>query len=1124
MTPSKPNYPFLFCLITLLSTGCTSREPGTDSPFPEPLFTRLSPVQTGIEFSNTLLEHPSPHRTELLYEYFSNGGGVAVGDVNGDGLEDLYFSGNMTYNRLYLNRGDLTFEDVTDAAGVAGRKNTWKTGVTMADVDGDGRLDLYVCYSGDLPLERRIDQLFINQGADAGGIPRFEDQTETYGLANPHASNQGYFFDYDRDNDLDLFLLTHNVKQAPHMDPEATRAELQKDDPIHGVRLYNQRDGRFVDVTRGAGLSSSSLTFGLGAGLSDVDRDGWIDLYVGNDYSPPDYLYMNNGDGTFTDELANRIRHTSNASMGVDVADINNDGWVDIMVLDMLSPDRERQHTLVIPNDRELFETIVQSGFHHQYMRNMLQLNNGNGAFSEIGQLAGVSHTDWSWAPLIADYDNDGWKDIFVTNGILHDALDRDFLAFKNNYVRSRGQQLDPGDIAYLIEQLPSSDLTNVAFRNVGGLQFEDASSAWGLGAPLKSTGAAYADLDRDGDLDLITNNINEPAYVFENHSREVTPHAYVQIDLRGDGSNTAGAGAGVTVYAGGLHQYAEQMPARGYLSSVSPILHFGLGRGDVVDSLRVRWPDGRVQTLTGVAANQRLVVRQEEAVSTKDRLPPTEPLIEAIPSPIDFHHRMAGPIDDFRRQPLMDHPKSFEGPPLVAADVNGDGRLDVFAGGGNGQASQLFLQQPDGSFVLIPQPAFDADHTRQDVDALFLDADQDGYLDLYVASGGYGRFSPEDEVLQDRLYMNDGRGLFTRSEYALPPMPTSTGAVTTTDINADGWPDLYVGGYVVPGRYPESPRSYLLVNDGQGRFEDRTDQIASELMHIGMVNDARWHDLDADGKDELIVVGSWMPVSIFELSAGVLNNATNRYFDTPYAGLWNTVLVEDLNGDGRADLLAGNLGVNTQLAASVDQPALLYHADFDNNGTVDPILTFFVEETRYPFVTLDELRHQIPLLASRYPSYAAYAGATIDDFFSAEQLANARQLEATHLETSLFVGQEGGVFEKKELPIEAQFAPVFAIHARDVDADGHLDLILSGNIHEGRILLGQYDAGYGVLLKGMGNASFESIPPYRSGLNLQGDVRSILEINGRLLFGTNRNPLQAYKPASEWQGNYPSP
>jgi hypothetical protein len=1102
----------LACAVSL-SASC-SPEDQRDRDVPrEALFRMLPPSETGIQFRNTLSERPTPHRTELLYEYFSNGGGVAVGDLNGDGLADLYFTGNMTYNGLFLNRGGMRFEDVTRVAGVAGRPNTWKTGVTFADVDGDGLLDIYVAYSGDLPLERRVDELYINQGSDENGIPRFAERARAYGLASPHSSNQAYFFDYDRDGDLDLFLQTHNVTATSYVHVNAGRWRMEQEDPVNGLRFYRNDDGHFDDVTSQVGISSSPYTYGLGAGISDIDKDGWIDMYVGNDYSPPDYLYMNNGDGTFSDELGSRMGHTPNASMGVDVADIDNDGWSDILVLDMLAEDNRRQKTLLVPNDRTLFETFVQSGFHHQYMRNMLQLNNGDGTFSEIGQLAGVSNTDWSWAPLIADLDNDGKKDLFVTNGTLHDVLDLHFLDFKRDYVARKGQ-LGPDDIAALMEALPSSDVPNYAFRNEGDLRFRDVSSHWGLDVPLKSTGAAYADLDNDGDLDLVTNNINEYPSVFENRTADASGNNYLQIRLEGTGPNTFGVGAKLTVYAGGGKQYAEQMPTRGYLSTVSPILHFGLGALAAIDSLQVVWPDGRAESLVAVEANRRITVRQEDAVEVEHAVEANDDsptIFEEMPSPIEFEHRMAGWIDDFRRQPLLDHPKSFLGPALAKADVNGDGLVDVFAGGGNGQAGKLYLQQPDGRFAGVPQPALDADRRSHDVEALFLDCNRDGFLDLYVASGGYGSFEPGDAALQDRLYVNDGEGNFTRAENALPEMRTSTGAVALSDIDRDGWPDLFVGGYVSPGRYPEQPRSYVLLNDGRGRFEERTAEVGAGLEHVGMVTDAAWHDLDRDGAEELIVVGQWMPIRIFESSGGMLRDVTEDSFDQPYNGLWNVVHVEDLNGDGIADLIAGNLGLNSQIRAGEDQPAELYYADFDFNGSVDPILSFYIQGIRYPHLTLDELRERMPAVASRFASYRAYAEAETPDLLEASDMERPQKLEATWLETSLFIGTGTGRFERRTLPVQAQFSPVFTVTTLDYDRDGHTDVVLGGNMNEARIRLGKHDANYGVLLRGLPNASFEYVPQYVSGLGVRGDVRSVLHIGDALLFGINRSAVRAF-------------
>ena len=554
---------FLLVVVSLVIMSCSQQQESDPVEDTAPLFSRLTPERTGIAFANVLSEHPTPRRNVLLYEYFYNGAGVAIGDVNGDGLEDVYFTGNMVYNKLYLNRGGLRFEDVTQNAGVGGRKDTWKTGVSMADVNGDGLLDIYVCYSGDLPLERRVDELYINQGVDARGIPQFQEQAAAYGLANPHSSNQAYFFDYDRDGDLDLFLLTHNVKNLPRLDADATRVVLETEDPVSGVRMYRQDGGQFVDVTLEAGIKSSSLTYGLGAGIADINKDGWLDMYVGNDYSPPDYLYINNGDGTFTDRIREQTGHTSSASMGVDAADLNNDLWPDIVVADMLAEDNQRQKRAFLSESRSLFDLFIRSGFHYQYHRNTLQLNNGNGTFSEIGQLAGISNTDWSWSTLIADFDNDGNKDLYISNGYQYDTTDRDFLALKNDYVAAN-PQLQQEDVALLMNALPPTVMYNYMFRNEGGsqkgaLRFEDVSDAWGLRDPLLTTGAAYVDLDNDGDLDLVTNNNNEYAFIYENKAHQRDGHHYIQLALEGEGGNSQGIGAQVTLYAGATQQYRRK-------------------------------------------------------------------------------------------------------------------------------------------------------------------------------------------------------------------------------------------------------------------------------------------------------------------------------------------------------------------------------------------------------------------------------------------------------------------------------------------------------------------------------------------------------------------------------------
>ncbi|WP_234734694.1 VCBS repeat-containing protein [Tellurirhabdus bombi] len=1121
--------PLVLSLLILTETGCQNSS-STEESIPEqeaPLFTALPAEKTGVDFQNTLTE--GLNTNVLIYQYFYNGGGVAVGDVNGDGFDDLYFTGNMTANKLYLNKGAnaatrMQFADITDAAGVAGREGPWKTGVTMADVNGDGRLDIYICYSGKLTPEKRENQLFINEGADAKGIPHFSEQAKKYGLASPANSTQATFFDYDKDGDLDMFLLNHNPKSLPILDEASTADLLKKEDAESGVRLFrNDKEPNgamfFRDVTQKAGLSSSALTYGLGAGIADINGDGWPDIYVANDYAVPDYLYINRKNGTFSDRLKTSLGHTSHFSMGTEVADVNNDALPDIFTLDMLPEDNRRQKLLFAPDNYEKFDLNIKSGFHHQYMRNMLQLNAGNNAqgepnFSEVGQLAGISNTDWSWAPLFADYDNDGWKDLFVTNGFLRDYTNMDFIKYMGDFLQNR--QVMRQDLLEMVYKIPSSDVSNYVFKNNGGQSggnavFSNVSKSWGVAQAANSNGAAYADLDNDGDLDLIVNNINKPAFIYQNEADKALKNDYLKVKLEGLGQNTQGVGAKVTLYSKGKPQYLEQMPTRGYQSSVSPILHFGLGKKVTIDSLRVVWPSGKQQVLRGVKANQLLIVQEKLATDAYRNPKEVAPLFREVASPIIFQS-LKTTTNDFKRQPLMINPLSFSGPCLVKADVNGDGLEDVYVGGGSGKAGMIYVQQKEGNFMARTQPDFERDKESEDTDAVFFDANGDGAADLYVCSGGYGNFLPDDVRLQDRLYINDGKGSFTKKVDALPPMRVSKSCVRVADVNGDGRPDLFVGGRVVPGRYPETPPSFLLVNDGKGVFKDQIANLAPELQRMGMVSDAAWVDLNGDKKPELVVVGEWMPVTVWANTNGKWANKTTDYFAKEYRGWWNKLLVDDFNGDGKPDLVIGNLGLNTQCKASDKEPAEMYYKDFDDNGSVDPIFCFYMQGKSYPYVTRDELLDQMSIMRTRFPDYKSYADATLKEIFSAEELEGAARLEANYLKTAYFEQNNNGRFDEKTLPTEVQVAPVYALSSLDYDQDGKKDLLVCGNVNRGRLRFGKYDANFGVLLKGNGKGGFVPVPQQQSGFQLTGDVRSILPVGNTLLFGINQGAVRAYQ------------
>ena len=1111
--------PLFFIILTsgFLCQSCQSPF-NKDEDSLNPLFTLLSSDSTNIGFNNILTE--GLNTNILMYEYFYNGGGVAVADVNGDGLEDIYFTGNMTSNRLYLNKGKMQFEDITSQAGVSGREGPWKTGVSIADVNGDNLLDIYVCYSGSLRPEKRENQLFINEGSDVNGIPHFSEQAKKYGLASPATSTHAVFFDYDKDADLDMFLLNHNPKSLPVLDEASTADLMKKTDSMVAVRLFRNDRSFFRDVTKQVGFSSSPLTYGLGAGIADVNGDGWSDIYISNDYTIPDYLYINNRDGTFSDKIQSSMGHTSYFSMGNNISDINNDGLPDIFTLDMLPEDNHRQKQLFSPDNYEKFDLNIRSGFYYQYMRNMLHINNGNGTFSEVGQLSGISNTDWSWAPLFADYDNDGWKDLYVTNGLPRDYTNMDFVKYMGDFLLNKNLMRE--DILKLVHNMPSSNVKNYMFKNNGDLSFSNMGEKWGLNIPSNSNGAAYADLDNDGDLDLIVNNINQPAFIYQNNSDKQLKHHYLKLKLQGAGQNTQGLGAKLWIYTKNKQQYLEQMPTRGYQSSVSPVLHFGLGNSSAIDSLRIVWLSGKQQLIKNIQSNQQLSL-QEKNATVIYKIPQALPVIyKEVKSPLTFQHQK-NTINDFKRQPLLINPLSFSGPCLAKADVNADGLEDVFVGGAQGQAGVLFLQDKSGKFARKVQSAFEVDKQSEDSDAAFFDANGDGFMDLYVCSGGYSSYAADDLLLQDRLYINDGTGNLRKANNALPKMYSSKGCVRVTDFNGDGHPDVFVGGRVVPGRYPETPQSYLLINDGKGKFKDEITTIAPQLQKTGMVTDAAWVDMNGDKKQDLILVGEWMPLTVLIHSKGKLINKTKDYFDKEYRGWWNKLLVDDLNGDGKPDLVIGNQGLNTQCKASDKEPAEMFYKDFDVNGSIDPILCFYIQGKSYPYVTRDELLDQMSLMRTRFPDYKSYADATLKDIFTAEELKGAKYLTANYLKTAYFESGPDGRLHEKKLPRQAQFSPVFTINSIDYDQDGQKDLLFCGNINQARLRFGNYDANYGMLLKGDGKGSFTYVPQNISGFKLKGDVRSVIKLNNKLLFGINQQDIKAYELNKQWKSLWAS-
>ena len=1066
-----------------------------------PLFQLLPAKETGIHFSNDISE--TEELNVLSYEYFYNGGGVAVGDLNNDGLPDLFFTANSKPCKLFLNLGGMKFKDVTAQAGLEGRPNSWKTGVTMADVNGDGLLDIYICYSGKNAAQRG-NQLYINQGN-----LHFTEQAAAYGLADSGYCTQAAFVDYDNDGDLDLFLLRHSVKKIDNLELASHRDEL---DPLSGDKLYENRNGHFVDVSQKAGLRQSPLTYGLGIAIADINKDGWPDVYVTNDYNEPDYLYLNNHNGTFTDATARSFRHLAQFSMGVDIADINNDGLPDVLNLDMLPEDNRRQKLLQLQENYESFQLMTGQGLQEQYMRNMLQLNNGDGTFSEIGQLAGISATDWSWCPLLADFVNDGYKDIFITNGYLRDYTNKDFLRYWGDYKIRKAMDREPVKLMDLVQAMPSSTLKKYIFRNNGDLTFTNMQSQWGITQPAVSSGAVYADLDNDGDLDLVVNNINSEAFVYRNMSSEQGKGNWLTVKLGGKGGNTAAIGAKLYAYAGGKVQYAEINPARGYLSCMPAEAHFGFGAVKTADSVIVIWPDQRRQKVEGVALNQKLALKEEgaEAQASPANMR-TAPVFMAAPALIDYKPEGFGD-NDFKRQLLMLFMYSRTGPVIAGADVNKDGREDLFISGDKNRPGMLYLQDAGGKPVPSGAGIVHEDSSTVAA-AAFFDANGDGWPDLYVAKGGYSLWEPHTAALQDELWLNDGKGNLSRQDGRLPDVSASSkSCVRPCDFDGDGDLDLFVGGRVIPGQYPLTPTSYLLVNDGKGHFTT----TASPFDHLGMVTDARWVDLDGDGRKDLVLCGEFMPVMVFLNKTSGFVDKTADYFGPggSQAGFWNTLALADIDGDGKPDLIAGNLGTNCCVKFSDKEPGELYYADFDHNGSIDPFFNFYVQGVSYPFVSRDELNEQMYSMRKKFNSYKDYSNAKMTDIFSKEELDKAGKLTATQTRTMCWLNK-GGHFVPVELPIEAQFAPVTKVLAGDFDRDGHTDLLLLGNHSDNRLKIGSVDANYGCLLKGTGDGHFQYVSQPASGLSVKGDVKSATEwtVDGKkyLVIGVAEGALQFY-------------
>ena len=1079
------------------------------SPGQSPLFEMLSPQKTGVQFKNTLSE--TPKSNVLTYEYFYNGGGAAIGDFNNDGLDDIYFTANMKSNALYINQGNFKFKEIAAAAGVD-CPTGWKTGVALADVNADGFLDIYVCYSGKGNPDNRRNKLFINNGNLT-----FRESGASYGLDEPGYTTHAAFFDYDKDGDLDAYILNHNVvviREFEFAKAKATR------DPYAGHKLLRNDNGVFHDVSEAAGIKGNPLAFGLGIATADINKDGWVDLYVSNDYVEPDYIYINNGDGTFTDRMPEYVQHISYFSMGCDISDVNNDGLSDIFTVDMLPEDNRRQKLLYGPENYEHYALMVLNGFYFQNMRNMLHLNNGNGTYSEIGQFAGVSKTDWSWAPLFGDYDNDGWKDLFITNGYYRDYTNRDFLKYKGDYYFEMAKEKHKADTFHLVTSMTSTPVHNYMYRNNGDLTFADKSTEWGFAGKNFSNGAAYGDFDNDGDLDLVINHQNETASVFRNQSRERNPDKhYLQVILKGTGQNTQGIGAQLTVWNEGKQQFLEHTTAHGFQSSISGRLHVGMGNYASADSVVVVWPDGAVQRFKNVKADQLVSLSYDDpnakplAYSTTSSGMPAKQLLKHVDPVIAYEHMEEG-YNDFKRQPLLMSMLTSCGPVMATADVNGDKRDDVFVGGAQGKVGEIFLQDAQGRFNPAADPKL-FNTVNNDADAAFVDVDGDGDLDLYVVSGGYNEYEESDKALQDRLYLNDGKGNFSRAQNWLPSMLVSKSCVAPFDYDHDGRIDLFVGGRVIPGKYPQTPASYLLHNE-QNRFENTGGKLLPDQGQLGMVTDAIWADVDGDSWEDLIVVGEFMNIEVFGNKGGKsFESITSKVFGKPLPGLWNTIVAADFDKDGDQDFIVGNLGLNTQLRASEAQPINLYYKDFDGNGSIDPMLTNYIQGVSYPFASRDELLDQFYSMRPKFTSYKSYADAQIKDVFSAGDLKSAQVLKATTLE-SIYLENNAGKLVAHTMPAQAQFAPLYALSVTDVDGDGNLDVLAAGNQSSIRIRMGVIDANFGMVFTGDGKGNFNYVKQSTSGLSVTGDVKSMCTVSSGarqyVLIGINNVGIDCYE------------
>lgn len=1083
------NFLILLVLLNSCSDNKQHEEQVKQGEKPAALFEYLDSSQTGINFDNVITE--TERFNFLLYEYLYNGGGVAVGDVNNDGLQDIYFTGNMTPNKLYLNLGDFKFQDITESSGAHGGRG-FKTGVTMVDINNDGFLDIYVCKSalGDPELRRNV--LYINNGDLT-----FTERAAEYGLDDPSYSIQAYFFDMDGDNNLDMYLVNHPndmreanaIKITQNKEGELALASPPTYDYVSD-RLYKNTDGTFSDISEKAGILN--YAFGLSAVIGDFNNDARPDIYVANDYVKPDQLLINQGNNTFKDHLDDYFRQTSFSSMGSDYADINNNGCFDLLTLDMLPNDNYRRKMMSQSQNYDKFEKMLNYDLKVQFASNALQLNSCTGNFSNIAYMNDVALTEWSWSVLLADFDNDGLKDIHITNGYVRDITDNDYSKFKMDRLQ---KQLNAKEITLTewIEEIPSVPVPAFIFKNQGNNSFDNYSNIWDSGTPSFSNGSAYADLNNDGFLDLVVSNINEQAFIMKNNGATQTNNSYLSVLLEHNPEEVL-LGTKAQVHLSDGTVITEQYnPTRGFLSSSQHRLHFGIKEGQSISKLDIIWPDQTMQSIENPSLNQSLVISKnasEKYKSPENELAYFEDASSMLPK--EVIHTENNYID-FKREALLHHKYSEEGPAIAVGDINGDGLEDMFLGGAKDFAAKVFLQTSNGKFIQKRNSEIENHSKYEDVSALFFDANGNGHLDLYVVSGGNEHLE-NNPLYQDRLYINDGVGNFKNSANSLPEFYESGSIVKAHDIDGDGQLDLFVGSRLTPGRYPEVPQSYLLKNNN-GTFSDATDQWSEELKNIGLITDAAFKDLNNDGVKELILAGEWMPISVFELENGIFKNKTTTYGLDNQKGWWYSLLIEDLDGDNYPEIIAGNLGLNSQLKASDNEPVSIYFKDFDNNGSLDAVLCHYDRGVSYPLLNRDRLLSQMIILRKRFTRYEPYAKATINEIFTPQELQGATIFKANNLKHTLFVNNKGTGFTAKSLPDYTQISVLKSAQVLDANKDGNKDLIVGGNFYGTDAEFGRYDASIGALLLGDGNLNFQVIPPAESGFIIPGNVQHIAPI-----------------------------